>query len=228
MLENLKEKVYRANMELVEKKLVIYTWGNASGIDREKDLVVIKPSGIKYEALNPEDLVVTDIQGNIVEGHYNPSSDLHTHLELYKNFESIGGVVHTHALWSTAWAQAGINLPCLGTTHADHFLGEIPCTRKLSENEIVGDYVRNTGKVIVETFRNNDYQSLPGILVNNHGPFTWGEDAIEAAKNAVVLEEIAKINYSTLTLNPNIREINQVLLEKHYFRKHGKNAYYGQ
>lgn len=228
MLEQLKKQVLEANLELPRRGLVTYTWGNVSGIDREKGLIVIKPSGVPYEELRLEHLVVLDLDGNKVEGNLNPSSDTPTHLVLYRNFKEIGGIVHTHSRWATLWAQAGRGIPALGTTHADYFYGEIPCTRKLKDVEIKGDYEKNTGDVIVETFKGINPVYVPGVLVNNHGPFTWGKDAHEAVHNAVVLDEVAMMAYYTCSLNPNIEPINQVLLDKHFLRKHGANAYYGQ
>jgi L-ribulose-5-phosphate 4-epimerase len=227
MLEELKKSVYRANIELVRRGLVIYTWGNVSGIDREQELVVIKPSGVDYELMAAEDMTVVDMKGKIVEGKYKPSSDTPTHLILYKNFKEIGGVVHTHSEWAVSWAQAGMNIPPLGTTHADSFYGEIPCTRKLTKKETEGNYEVETGNVIVETFRNLSPMVIPGVLVNCHGPFSWGASPDDAVYHAVVLEEIAKMAFRTLKLN-NVPPLDQFLLDKHYLRKHGKNAYYGQ
>jgi L-ribulose-5-phosphate 4-epimerase len=228
LLEILKRLVLEANLELPKKGLITYTWGNASGIDREKGLVVIKPSGVPYEELKLEHLVVVDLDGNIVEGTLNPSSDTPTHLEIYKNFKEVGGVVHTHSTWATLWAQAGKSIPTFGTTHADYFYGEIPCTRKMSAEEINGHYERETGNVIVETFKDMNPMYVPGVLVNNHGPFTWGKDACEAVHNSVVLEEVSMMAYHTCSLTPEITPISQVLLDKHFLRKHGINAYYGQ
>ena len=228
MLEALKEQVWQANLELPKRGLVVYTWGNVSGIDREKGLVVIKPSGVDYEEMKPEDMVVTDLDGNIVEGKLRPSSDLKTHLVLYRNFKAIGGVVHTHSTWATIWAQAGLSIPPLGTTHADYFYGDVPCTRRMTGDEISRDYEEETGNVILEEFRGLNPSDLPGVLVNNHGPFTWGKDAHNAVHNAVVLEELAKMAYHTIALNPDVMPISQNLLDKHYLRKHGANAYYGQ
>jgi L-ribulose-5-phosphate 4-epimerase len=228
MLENLKKMVLEANLELPKKGLVTYTWGNVSGIDRASGLIVIKPSGVPYEDLKIEHLVVLDLDGNVVEGKLNPSSDTPTHLELYRKFSEIGGVVHTHSRWATLWSQSGKGIPALGTTHADYFYGEIPCTRKMTDSEIKGEYELETGKVIVETFERINPVYVPGILVNNHGPFTWGKDASEAVHNAVVLEEVAMMAYYTCSLTPGISQINQVLLDKHFLRKHGANAYYGQ
>jgi L-ribulose-5-phosphate 4-epimerase len=228
LLEILKKLVLEANLELPKKGLITYTWGNASGIDREKGLVVIKPSGVPYEELKLEHLVVVDLEGNVVEGTLNPSSDTPTHLEIYKNFKDVGGVVHTHSTWATLWAQAGKSIPAFGTTHADYFYGEIPCTRKMLAAEINGHYERETGDVIVETFKDMNPMYVPGVLVNNHGPFTWGKDACEAVHNSVVLEEVSMMAYHTCSLNPEITPISQVLLDKHFLRKHGINAYYGQ
>ena len=228
MLEELKRQVYEANMELPKRGLITYTWGNVSGIDREKGLFVIKPSGVDYDSLKPEDMVVMDLEGNKVEGGYNPSSDTPTHLELYKAFPKLGGIVHTHSPWATSWAQAGRGIPCYGTTHADYFYGEIPCARSLTQQEIEGAYEQNTGFVIIETFREKDPMHVPGVLCANHGPFTWGKDAAEAVHNAVVLEEVAKMAYRTEHLAHNVQPAPQVLQDKHFMRKHGPNAYYGQ
>lgn len=228
MLQELKEEVYRANLELVKQNLVIYTWGNVSGIDREKGLVVIKPSGVDYDTMKAEDMVVVDLDGNIVEGNLNPSSDTPTHLELYKAFKEIKGVVHTHSSWATKWAQAGRGVPCYGTTHADYFYGEIPCTRKLLEEEVINEYEKNTGKVIVETFENIDENAIPGVLCNGHGPFTWGKSPLNAVHNAKVLEQVAEMAYHTEQISGDKKPLAQYILDKHYLRKHGKNAYYGQ
>nr|WP_319997194.1 L-ribulose-5-phosphate 4-epimerase [uncultured Draconibacterium sp.] len=227
MLEQLKEEVFKANLELVELDLVIFTWGNVSAIDREKGLVVIKPSGVSYEDMKASDMVVVDMEGNVVEGNLKPSSDTATHLVLYKAFEGISGVVHTHSAWATSWAQAGRSIPALGTTHADYFYGAIPCTRKLTEEEVTTAYEVETGNVIVETFEGLDPVAIPGVLVNNHGPFSWGTSAHNAVHNAKVMEEVAKMAHTALQLTPGA-EIDQFLLDKHYLRKHGKNAYYGQ
>lgn len=227
MLEQLKEQVFQANLELVKHGLVIFTWGNVSGIDREKGLVVIKPSGISYEELKPKDMVVLNLYGQVVEGNLKPSSDTPTHLVLYRQFPTIGGIVHTHSQWATSWAQAGRSIPALGTTHADYFNGEIPCTRKMTTNEIEGDYEKETGLVIVERFKNINPDEIPGVLVNNHGPFSWGSDARMAVHNAVVMEEVAKMAFRTLVINPDAA-MGQAILDKHFQRKHGKNAYYGQ
>ncbi|NLC52397.1 MAG: L-ribulose-5-phosphate 4-epimerase [Firmicutes bacterium] len=228
MLTALKEEVLAANLELKNRNLIIYTWGNVSGIDREKGLVVIKPSGVPYEDLTAEQMVVVDFEGKVVEGNLKPSSDTPTHLYLYQNFPEIGGVVHTHSPWATAWAQAEKGIPCLGTTHADYFYGEVPCTRRLTPAEIKDEYELNTGKVIVERFSKQNYRDFPGVLVANHGPFTWGKDPATAVHNSVVLEEIAKIAFSTVVLNGSVSAISQELLDKHYLRKHGAGAYYGQ
>lgn len=228
MLENLKEKVLKANLDLPEHNLVIFTWGNVSGIDRETGLVVIKPSGVPYNKLKASDMVVVDLDGNIVEGDLNPSSDTPTHLVLYRHFKNIGGIVHTHSPWATSWAQAGKSIPALGTTHADYFYGDIPCTRKMTKAEIEGDYETETGNVIVETFQNIEPDHMPGVLVNNHGPFTWGKDPDDAVHNAVVLENIAMMAFNAFVINPGVDRMDQVLLDKHYLRKHGANAYYGQ
>lgn len=227
MLEKLKEEVCQANLDLVKHGLVIFTWGNVSGIDREKGLVVIKPSGVSYDGMSPEDMVVLDLEGNVVEGDYKPSSDTATHLVLYKNFKNIGGIVHTHSEWATSWAQAGVAIPNVGTTQADYFYGEIPCTRKMTDDEIKGAYELETGNVIVETFKNLNPDYVPGVLVNNHAPFSWGKDAHDAVHNAVVMEEVAKMTFRSFQLNPNT-EMSQTLLDKHFLRKHGANAYYGQ
>lgn len=228
MLEELKKQVYEANMELPRRGLITYTWGNVSGIDHAFGLFVIKPSGVDYDLLKPEDMVVMDLDGNKVEGKYNPSSDTPTHLELYKAFSEIGGIVHTHSPWATSWAQAGRSISCYGTTHADYFYGEIPCARSLTEEEINGEYEKNTGLVIIETFKNKNPMHIPGVLCSNHGPFTWGKDAANAVHNAVVLEEVAKMACHTELLNPHVTSAPQVLQNKHFLRKHGKNAYYGQ
>ena len=228
MLEVLKKEVYEANMELVEKGLVIYTWGNVSGIDAESGLVVIKPSGVDYDLLTPDDMTVVDLSGNIIEGRYKPSSDTATHLELYRTYPEIGGVVHTHSVWAVTFAQAGLAIPALGTTHADYFYGDIPCTRSLTPEEIEEAYELFTGRVIVETIGDRDPMAVPGIVVRNHGPFSWGKSAKGAVYNAVVMEKVAEMAYKTLTLNPRAERAPQYLLDKHYFRKHGANAYYGQ
>lgn len=229
MLEGLKQQVYEANMELPRRGLVTYTWGNVSGIDRERGLFVIKPSGVEYEKLCPEDMVVMNLEGEKVEGKMNPSSDTATHVELYRAFKDIGGIVHTHSPFATAWAQAGRGIPCYGTTHADYFYGEIPCARNLSEAEIEEGYEKNTGNVIVETLMGRNPSYVPGILCKNHGPFTWGRDAADAVHNAVVLEEIARMNLMTELLNrEGDNRTPQCMQDKHFMRKHGSNAYYGQ
>ena len=228
MLEDLKQLVFNANMQLPHYGLITFTWGNASGIDREKGLVVIKPSGVEYDGMRPDDMVVMDLDGNRVEGDYKPSSDTATHLELYKAFPDIGGIVHTHSRWATIYAQAGCGVPALGTTHGDYFYGEIPCTRKMTAAEIAGEYEKETGKVIVETFENCDPNAVPGVLVYSHGPFTWGHNAMDAVHNAVVLDEVAMMAWHSTRLQPSLAPMQQELLDKHYLRKHGKNAYYGQ
>lgn len=228
MLEQLKQQVYEANMELPKHGLVTYTWGNVSGIDREKGLFVIKPSGVSYEQLSPERMVVIDLEGKKQEGEDAPSSDTATHLALYRAFPEIGGIVHTHSTMATVFAQAGYAIPCYGTTHADYFYGSIPCTRALTESEVQSDYEKKTGDVIVETFQNKDPLEAPAVLCKNHGPFTWGKDAKEAVYHAVVLEEVAKMAYHTKQLHPSVEEAPLILQQKHFFRKHGANAYYGQ
>jgi len=230
MLEALKEQVYLANMELPKRGLVTYTWGNVSGIDREKGLFVIKPSGVGYDVLKPSDMVVVDLQGNRVEGELNPSSDTKTHVVLYNAFPEIGGIVHTHSPYAVAWAQAGEDLPCYGTTHADYFYGSVPCARHLTQGELLEDYERNTGVTIVETFRERgiDPKAVPAVLCYSHGPFTWGKDAAQAVYHSVVLEECAKMGIFTRVLNPHAAPAPQRLQDKHYMRKHGPNAYYGQ
>lgn len=228
MLEKLKEEVYKANMELPKYGLVTFTWGNVSGIDREAGLFVIKPSGVEYDLLTPEDMVVVDLEGNKVEGKYNPSSDTATHLELYKAFPEIGGIVHTHSSWATSWAQAGRSIPCYGTTHADYIYGEVPCVRNLTKGEIEEAYEKNTGVLIAEYFKDKDYKSVPAVLCKNHGPFTWGKDAKEAVHNAVVLEEVAKMAFRSEQICPEVKPAPQELQDKHYYRKHGAGAYYGQ
>lgn len=230
MLENLKKQVYEANMELPKYGLVTFTWGNVSAIDRQSGLFVIKPSGVPYENLTPDDMVVMDLDGNRVEGSCNPSSDTPTHLELYRAFPEIGGIVHTHSSWATSWAQAGRSIPCYGTTHADYIYGEVPCLRTLTREEIEEAYEKNTGLLIVNEFRARglDVQAVPAVLCKNHGPFTWGKDAAEAVHNAVVLEEVAKMAARTEQINPQVTPAPQELQDKHYYRKHGANAYYGQ
>jgi len=226
-MRDLKQKVFEANLDLPKYGLVTFTWGNVSEIDRERGLVVIKPSGVSYEKMTVDDMVVVDLEGNVVEGKLKPSSDLATHLELYKAFPSIGGVVHTHSTNATSFAQAGRGIPAFGTTHADYFYGEIPVTRVMTDDEIATDYEKNTGKVIIERFKGINPVKIPSVLVNNHGPFSWGIDANDAVHNAVVLEEVAKMAINTIILG-NKTPIKQVILDKHYLRKHGKDAYYGQ
>ena len=228
MLEKLKKDVWQANLMLPKYGLVTFTWGNVSGIDRESSLVVIKPSGIEYDAMTADDMVVVDLDGNRVEGKWRPSSDTPTHVELYKAFPACGGIVHTHSRWATSFAQAGADIPAMGTTQADYFYGDIPCTRKMTPEEIHGEYEKETGKVIIETFADKDPAAIPAVLVHSHGPFTWGRDAFEAVHNAVVLEEAAFMNWHAMMLSPSAGRMQQELLDKHYLRKHGKNAYYGQ
>lgn len=229
MLEDLKQAVWEANLQLPKHNLVTFTWGNVSGIDRQKGLMVIKPSGVEYNALRPEAMVVVDLKtGKAVEGDLNPSSDTDTHLVLYRAFPNIGGVVHTHSRWATIFAQAGRGVPALGTTHGDYFYGEIPCTRRMTAEEIGGRYELETGNVIVERFRHLDPDSIPAVLVHSHGPFCWGKDAKEAVHNAVVLEEVAFMAWHNLALDAALPPMQQELLDKHFLRKHGKNAYYGQ
>ena len=229
MLKELKEKVCQANIELKRSGIVIYTWGNVSEIDLESRLVVIKPSGVSYDKMTPRDMVIVDLSGEIVEGDLNPSSDLPTHLYLYNQFPKIGGITHTHSINATAFAQAGVNIPILGTTHADYFYGEILCTRELSKDEVNDRYEYNTGKVIAESLRKlDDPLSLPGVLVKSHGPFTWGKDCFESVRNAVVLETIADMALKTSLISTQVKNIPNYILNKHYYRKHGSNAYYGQ
>lgn len=228
MLEQLKKEVWEANLALPKYGLCIFTWGNVSGIDRERGFVVIKPSGVPYEELHWNDMVVVDLQGRVVEGTLRPSSDTPTHLVLYQSFSGIGGIVHTHSPKATAWAQAGRGIPALGTTHADYFYGEIPCTRKMTEEEINGDYELETGKMIVETFANLDPDRVPGVLVHCHAPFAWGKSANDAVHNAVVLEEVANLAMATCRLNLDVQPMDQTLLDRHFLRKHGTDAYYGQ
>lgn len=227
MLESLKEKVLKANLDLVKNGLVIYTWGNVSAIDRETGLVVIKPSGVSYDSMKASDMVVVDLAGNIVEGELNPSSDTPTHLAIYRAFPNVGGVVHTHSTYAVAWAQAGYDIPSLGTTHADYFHNSIPCTEALTDEQIKGDYELETGNVIIERFKGLDPVATPGVLVKNHGPFAWGKDADQAVYHATVLEKVAEMAYVTRLLNPGA-SISDALVEKHYMRKHGPNATYGQ
>ena len=230
MLETMRKQVYEANMELPRRGLVTYTWGNVSGIDRESGLVVIKPSGVEYDELTPENLVVLDLDGNRVEGELNPSSDTKTHLELYKAFPTLGGIVHTHSPYAVAWAQAGHDIQCYGTTHADYFYGSVPCARHLTPAELEEDYEKNTGRIIVKTFRSRglDPVAVPGVICHSHGPFTWGKDPAQAVYHAVVLEEVAKMALLTRQVDADAAPAPQYLLDKHYMRKHGPNAYYGQ
>ena len=227
-MQQLKQQVFDANMALPHYGLVTFTWGNVSAIDRERGWVVIKPSGVPYETMQAEDMVVVDLQSNIVEGRYRPSSDTPTHLELYRRYPHLGGIVHTHSTHATAWAQAGLSIPALGTTHADYFFGDIPCTRALTAAEVAGEYELNTGKVIVETLGDTNPLHTPGIVVYQHGPFSWGKDAVDAVHNAVVMEEVAKMAWIACGINPRLRHIDGYLMNKHFSRKHGPNAYYGQ
>jgi len=227
MVEELKEKVLKANLDLVKHGLVIFTWGNVSAIDRKSGLVVIKPSGVSYDTMTANDMVVLDLQGNKVEGNLKPSSDTPTHLVLYNAFPEIGGIVHTHSTYATAWAQAGCDIPNIGTTHADYFSEAIPCTRSMTKKEVEGDYEKETGNVIVERFKEINPMHVPGVLVENHGPFTWGKDADEAVYNAVVMEQVAKMAFISFNINPQLK-MNPYLVVKHFERKHGPNAYYGQ
>lgn len=228
MLEELKEKVLEANQSLPKYGLVTFTWGNVSAVSRDHELVVIKPSGVDYEKLTIRDIVVVDFNGKVIEGNLKPSSDTATHIALYKKFTDVGGIVHTHSSWATSWAQAGKPIPVFGTTQADYFYGEIPCTRPMKRDEVAGEYEQETGNVIIETFRTKNYRTVPGVLVHSHGPFAWGESPEKAVHNAVVMEEVAKLAYRTKQLNPEVRPVDRVLLDKHFLRKHGKNAYYGQ
>lgn len=228
MLEKLEKEVLAANLALPKYGLVTFTWGNVSAIDRASGLVVIKPSGVSYDGMTAEDMVVIDLDGNVVEGKRKPSSDTPTHLVLYKAFPDCGGIVHTHSRWATSFAQAGVGIQPMGTTHGDYFYGEIPCTRRMTEAEIAGEYEKETGNVIVETFAGKDPAAIPAVLVHSHGPFAWGSDAAEAVHNAVVLEEVAFMNLHAMQLDPAQTRMQQALLDKHYLRKHGKNAYYGQ
>ena len=228
MLEQLKKEAYEANMLLPKYHLITFTWGNVSQIDRESGLFAIKPSGVEYEELCPDDMVIVDLAGNVIEGKYRPSSDTATHIELYKAFPKIGGVVHTHSPWATSWAQAGRGIPCYGTTHADYFYGEVPCARTLTQEEIDKGYEENTGKVICECFQERDYEAVPAVLCKNHGPFTWGKDGRQAVYHAAVLEEVAKLAARTEMLAPEAVPAPQNVQDKHYFRKHGPGAYYGQ
>jgi L-ribulose-5-phosphate 4-epimerase len=227
MLEDLKQKVWEANLELYRFGLVIFTWGNVSGIDRSQGLVVIKPSGVSYEKMKPEDMVIVDLDGKIIDSKLKPSSDTPTHLVLYKGFKQVEGVVHTHSEWATSWAQSGRSIPVYGTTHADNFFGEIPCTRKMTEPEVRGKYEKVTGNLIVETFKNLDPMSIPAVLVHGHGPFAWGKSPLDSVYNAVILEAVAKMAFRNEMLG-NRQPIDKTLLNKHFLRKHGKDAYYGQ
>lgn len=228
MLEQLKKQVLEANLLLPKYGLVTFTWGNVSGIDRESGLVVIKPSGVPYEGMTEEDIVVVDLDGKRVEGKWKPSSDTPTHVELYKAFPALGGIVHTHSRWATTFAQAGLDIPAMGTTHGDYFYGDIPCTRKMTPQEIAGEYEKETGRVIIETFAGKSPADIPGVTVHSHGPFAWGRDAMDAVHNAVVMEEVAFMDWHAMMINPAAGRMQQELLDKHYLRKHGKNAYYGQ
>ncbi|MBQ8297498.1 MAG: L-ribulose-5-phosphate 4-epimerase [Ruminococcus sp.] len=227
-MEELKKKVCEANLLLPKYGLVTFTWGNVSEIDRKSGLVAIKPSGVSYDDMTPDDMVIVDLEGNVVEGKWKPSSDTPTHIELYKAFPACGGIVHTHSRWATSFAQAGRDIPAMGTTHGDYFYGSIPCTRPMTENEIRGEYEKETGTVIVETFEDRDPAMVPGVLVFSHGPFAWGKDAMEAVHNAVVMEEVAFMDWHAMMISPERGSMQQALLDKHYLRKHGKNAYYGQ
>lgn len=228
MLEQLKKQVLEANLLLPKYGLVTFTWGNVSGIDRESGLVVIKPSGVPYEGMTEEDMVVVDLDGKRVEGKWKPSSDTPTHVELYKAFPALGGIVHTHSRWATTFAQAGLDIPAMGTTHGDYFYGDIPCTRKMTPQEIAREYEKETGRVIIETFAGKSPADIPGVTVHSHGPFAWGKDAMDAVHNAVVMEEVAFMDWHAMMINPAAGRMQQELLDKHYLRKHGKNAYYGQ
>ena len=230
MLEELKKKVLKDNLDLVKNKLVLFTWGNVSQIDRESGLIVIKPSGVEYDEMTADDMVVVDLEGKVVEGHYRPSSDTPTHIEFYKAFPEVGGVTHTHSTFATAWAQAGRSIPFYGTTHADYFYGDIPCARALTEEEILGEYEKNTGLAIIEKFRTNniDPTAVPGVLIKSHGVFAFGKDGAKSVYNATVIEEVAKMATITEAVNPSVVRADQFMMDKHYNRKHGKNAYYGQ
>lgn len=230
MLEELKEKVLKANLQLVKNHLVLFTWGNVSEIDRASGLFVIKPSGVEYDEMTADDMVVCDLTGKVVEGHYRPSSDTPTHIEFYKAFPSVGGVTHTHSTFATAWAQAGRSIPFYGTTHADYFYGDIPCARSLTKDEIEGEYEKNTGLAIIEKFRNDniDPMAVPGVLIKSHGVFAFGKDGDNSVYNATVIEEVAKMATITEAVNPHVKRADQFMMDKHYNRKHGKNAYYGQ
>ena len=228
MLEELKKQVWEANLLLPKYGLVTFTWGNVSGIDRESGLVVIKPSGVEYDGMTVEDMVVVNLDGKVVEGKWKPSSDTPTHVELYKAFSDCGGIVHTHSRWATTFAQAGMDIPAMGTTHGDYFYGAIPCTRRMTDEEIQGEYEKETGKVIIEAFAEKNPADIPGVVVYSHGPFAWGTDAMNAVHNAVVMEEVAFMDWHAMTINPQLGSMQQTLLDKHYLRKHGANAYYGQ
>lgn len=229
MLEKLKEEVLQANLMLPKYGLITFTWGNVSAVDRKEGVMAIKPSGVEYDSMTAEDIVIVSLEtGETVEGRYKPSSDTPTHLELYRAFENAGGIVHTHSRWATSFAQAGTGIIPMGTTHGDYFCGEIPCTRAMTPDEINGEYEKETGTVIIEAFKGIDPMTIPAVLVKNHGPFTWGANAADAVHNAVVLEEAAFMNYHALQINPEAGRMQQALLDKHYFRKHGENAYYGQ
>lgn len=228
MLEQLKEQVCKANLELPRYGLITFTWGNVSGIDRESGLIVIKPSGVDYDGMTVDDMVVVDLDGKVVEGKWKPSSDTPTHLALYKAFPKLGGIVHTHSRWATTFAQAGIGIPAMGTTQGDYFYGEIPCTRPMTNAEINGEYEKETGNVIIETFEGIDPSTVPAVLVYSHGPFAWGKDPMDAVHNAVVLEEVAFMDWHAMVINPEQGSMQQTLLNKHYLRKHGPKAYYGQ
>lgn len=226
-LNRLKQQVYQANIDLVKHGLVIFTWGNVSAIDREQNVIIIKPSGVSYDNMKSDDMVVVDMDGKVIEGKYKPSSDTSTHLELYKAFPEIGGVVHTHSTYATAWAQSGRDIPNIGTTHADYFSEDIPCTRDMTAEEVNGDYEKDTGTVIIERFKELNPVHIPGVLVKNHGPFSWGKNADDAVHNAVVLEQVAKMAFIAYQVNPNLT-MNKSLIHKHFSRKHGPNSYYGQ
>lgn len=227
-MRQLKQQVLDANLDLPRYGLVTFTWGNVSAIDRARGLVAIKPSGVSYDALKADDIVIVDLQGDIVEGKLRPSSDTATHLALYRRYPSLGGVVHTHSTHATAWAQAGLAIPALGTTHADYFLGDIPCTRALTEQEVQGEYELNTGRVIIETLKEGEPLHTPGVVVYQHGPFAWGKDAHDAVHNAVVMEEVARMAWMARSINPGLKPIDGYLMDKHFMRKHGAHAYYGQ
>ncbi|WP_312633400.1 L-ribulose-5-phosphate 4-epimerase [Pseudescherichia sp.] len=227
-MQQLKQQVLAANLDLPRYGLVTFTWGNVSAIDRARGLVAIKPSGVSYDALKADDIVIVDLQGDVVEGTLRPSSDTATHLALYRRYPSLGGVVHTHSTHATAWAQAGLAIPALGTTHADYFLGDIPCTRALTEQEVQGEYELNTGRVIIETLKEGEPLHTPGVVVYQHGPFAWGKDAHDAVHNAVVMEEVARMAWIARGINPGLKPIDGYLMDKHFMRKHGAHAYYGQ